>query len=154
MPLLTLTWSCEKPYEKPEGDFPDSIVFGMDMTWCNDETCVEIFRMDTEGASESTSFEHVDPTVPYDGDFSVQLSPSKYQTLEAMFRDQVPEELLEIPSGLVGTLNNFSNYTYFEYNDGDVHKWWLIEQNFNAIPSSLVNFINLVTNAVFEAQTL
>jgi hypothetical protein len=152
LPLLTLTWSCEKPYEKPDGDYPDYIVFGSDFPWCNDETCVEIFRMNESGVQESGSGQHVDPAFPYAGDYSIDLSIPKYQQIEMMFRGEIPDALFDYPSGYIGNSTEFTGYLYFEYKAGDVHKWWLIEQNFATIPTELLDFTTLLQNAVFAAQ--
>lgn len=144
--------SCVKDPGFPEKDYPEYFVFGQDFPWCNEESCVEMFRMESGKLAESTNPEHPIHDTMYDGDYSIDKPMTKYMELEEIFSNNIPDALLELPSGLLGTENEFTSYFYFEYKSGNYHRFWHIEQNFSTVPSEITPFLNTLANAVFAAQ--
>ncbi|MDZ4821930.1 MAG: hypothetical protein SH856_00550 [Flavobacteriales bacterium] len=149
---LLLSASCVKDEGFPEKDYPDFFAFGQDFPWCDDETCVEFFRMESGRLAESVSNTHPIHNEIYSGDFSNEKSTEKYQQLVAIFKNNIPQAMLDLPSGLIGTENEFFKYMYFEYKIGSYHGYWHIEQNFSTVPAEIQAFMNTLSNAVFTAQ--
>lgn len=151
--LCISTIGCTKTNEeKDDKDYAEAIVFGRFISpGCFDsEFCVEIFKMDKNGLKEDTNDNFPDNSGYYNGNFAIALSQSDYSSIESLLRSNIPDELLQLNSGYVGSFPswNTNNY-YFEYKSSSIHKYWIIDGSFDgSLGSTLQNFIQQIQESV------
>ena len=109
-----------KEEEEPEitGIFPEYLVFGLfQQPGCGQsDQCVEIYKLESGSLKEDVNDEIPQAGVPYSGNFSLQHSQSDYEQIQEIFKDNIPQELLDHPSGMIGNPQPWTFQTfYFEY---------------------------------------
>ncbi len=155
---LSVLAGCMPKDEKiDESSFAQSMTFGRFITpGCFDsELCVEIFNINTEGLREDINDNFPETSGFYNGNFATPLSQSDYTQVELIFRNNIPEELLQRNSGNVGAFPTWNaNYYYFEYKSAGIHKFWIIDGSFDGnLGIVLQNFIQKIQDAVVIASS-
>lgn len=154
--FLVMLLSCKKEEKKEDNtDYPEFIVFGQFQSenFCNpafNEACVEIFKLESGRLSEDGLDDQ--PTVgsAYNGNYSTTLSQTDYSTIEALFKDGIPADLLDRNSGYVGPINSGTSFFwYFEYKTSNTYKYWVIDGSFGAQESpEIQTLINKISQAI------
>lgn len=148
--------SCTKN-EDPEVvvDYPDYIIFGRynEMSGCTNESCVELFKLDTKGA-----YEDVLDNLPGDegfvlGDFNLELTVADYNQLIVILERGNYEKLFDVMSSSVGSMQVGMDHYYFEYKSKERHQSWRIDGSFNgSIPPVVQTFLLDLTQMIQVAQ--
>ncbi len=151
--------SCKEKEEIKSTDtevFPEFIAFGrFQSSGCgSSEQCVELFKMESGSLKEDSNENIPQITGPYVGNYSQELSQSDYEQIEAIFKNNIPDELLQHPSGLVGTPQEwYVNFFYFEYKTATRHDYWVIDGSFDGnLGAVLQTFITDLQNAQIIAS--
>ncbi len=152
IPFISLLSCKEKEEIKSTEVFPEYIVFGrFQSSGCGDsDQCVEIFKMESGSLKEDLKDDIPQTVGPYDGDYSLDLTQSDYDQIGAIFKNKIPDELLQHPSGLVGNPQEwYVNFYYFEYKSATSHGYWVIDGSFDGnLGAVLQLFISDIQNAV------
>lgn len=142
--LICFFSSCKKEEEKPdEKEYPEFIIFGS-MQNCIGTGCVRLLKMEPGKLARADN--EIGPTgmSPYNGNYSIALSNDKYLQVEPIFKGKIPQELLDMPSGVIGDASH-TDFWYFEYKTQIAYKYWMIDTQ--AVPSALAPFINNISLA-------
>lgn len=152
--LLIALSGCEPKEEDMTSTevFPEYIVFGrFQSAGCGDfESCVELFKMETGSLREDTMDDIPQAAVSYAGNYSLELSASDYSQVQQVFKENIPNELLSRPNGLVGSPQAWNtSFYYFEYKTPTQHGYWVIDGSFDGnLGAVLQTFITDIQNAV------
>lgn len=151
--ILLLSLGCNKKDDDGDNiDYPQSIMFGRFFTpGCFDnEACVEIFRIDSNGLKEDVNDNFPNSSELYNGNFSVSLNQADFNQIELIFRNNIPKELLDSNSGNVGNSPSWNtNFYYFEYKSATIHKHWIIDGSFDGnLGMILQTFAQKIQDAV------
>lgn len=151
--LLLTSLGCNKKNEVEDtNDYPQSIMFGRFFSpGCFDnESCVEIFRIDSNGLKEDVNDNFPNASEFYTGNFSVSLSQADFNQIELIFRNNIPKELLAMNSGNLGNSPSWNtSFYYFEYKSAKIHKHWIIDGSFDGnLGMILQNFTLKVQDAI------
>lgn len=146
---------CKKEAPVNNKLYPDRIVFGSYISpfACgSSEACIEIFSMESGKLMEDINDQVPTAESPYNGNYSVSLSPEKYNQIAEIFTDNIPQELLDAPFGQIGNPQEWSTNFYFEYHRGDYHGHWILDGSFGILPPPFQTFISTVANATSVAS--
>ncbi len=150
--LLTLIYSislvgCKKD-PLPGLDGSDYFVFGHFYGECQGEQCIEIFKVTPDKLQEDSKDHYPNRTDFYIGEYK-DLSTLKYQKAKDLVT-LLPDSLLLKPNQEFGCADCADGGgLYIEYKKGDLHNFWIIDQNKNQIPKFLHSFTDSV-NSVIE----
>lgn len=146
---------CKKEERTPPTNFPDKVVFGyfQSPAACFGEQCIEIFSMESGKLMEDTMDQMPTGEGLYTGDFSVPLSMAKYQQITAIFQNQIPDELLQTPSGQLGMISQWNTNYYFEYHRGSFKGYWVLDGSFGGgLSPVMMQFLATLSSAAFTAS--
>ncbi len=157
--LLLFNFSCVKEDENTDDtEYPEFIVFGtfFSVTACSgNETCIELYKADATGLKEDEIDEAPDGMAAYPGFYSRDLTISSYQNVMDLFEaNPIPSELLELPNGSVGNLNQFGQNFYLEYKTkSGGYQYWVLGGSFDgSMPQVIQNYLNVLSSATFFAS--
>ncbi len=148
--------SCKVKEEPDAIDHPEYLVFGFYQSpsnCFNSELCIELYKIEPLGLFEDVNDNNPDANSFYSGNFQRELSSAKYNNIHDMFKDNIPADLLNMQSGTIGTTQTWSSNFYFEYKSEKIHKHWIFDGTQQSVPSNLIPFMNILSNASFTAGT-
>jgi hypothetical protein len=152
---LFLASSCKvKKDEDETSDHPEYLIFGLYQSPSNcfgSEACVEVYKIEPLGLFEDINDNNPDADSFYSGNFQRRLSAVRYENIHDMFKDNIPESLLNMSSGPIGNPPTWTTNFYFEYKSEKIHKHWIFDGSQQNIPSDLIPFLNILSNASFTA---
>lgn len=138
-------FSCSKN-EDPEieVDYPEYIIFGrfIQANWCSGETCVELYKVRTEGVFEDLLDVMPNGNSLGNTDFSAPLTASDFNQIITLLQKRNYEDLFEISSPTLGSLLPDNFQYYFEFKSKKKHQSWVIDGSFDgSVPGSVQPFL-------------
>jgi hypothetical protein len=153
--MTVLALSCKvKDDDADNTDHPEYLIFGLYQAQSNcfsSETCIEIYKIEPLGLFEDSNDNTPEANSFYSGNFQRKLSITGYENIHNIFKDNIPKELLDAPSGSIGSTSNGTTNFYFEYKSEKIHKHWVLDGSQQSIPSELIPFTSALSNASFTA---
>jgi hypothetical protein len=153
--ILMQVTSCKiKETEEDTTDHPEYLLFGLYQSPSNcfsGEACIEIYKIEPLGLFEDSNDDTPDSSFFYIGNFQRQLTNLRYEAIHDIFKDNIPQALLDRPSGSIGNPPTWTTNFYFEYKSEKIHKHWILDGSQQNVPSDLIPFINILSNASFTA---
>jgi hypothetical protein len=153
--VLVSIASCLKVEAPPAtGNEPEFIVFGTytDPGNCfgSIDQCVNIYKMDASGLFEDADSNTPNGLQPMNGNYSETRTVNAYQNVSQLFKNNpLPSELLNAPSGKVGTAPTWANNFYVEYKTSTTYKYWILDGSFDgSLPSAIQNYLSTIQQAV------
>ncbi|QSE97046.1 hypothetical protein [Fulvivirga lutea] len=156
--LLSVTlFSCNKDEEpllsgEKTLQSADYLIFGRYAGFCVGEECVEIFKLEDNVLSEDINDNYPDYKMPYNGNFQPLTSLKMLDTENIL--TQTPASIFAIQDTILGCPDCADGGgVYFEYKQGDVRRYWLIDQIKSNIPEQihpLVDEINAIVDTINE----
>ncbi len=147
--------SCLKVEPPPAtGNEPEFIVFGSytDPGNCFGavDQCVNIYKMDATGLFEDTDSNTPSGMQPLSGNFTEDRAINDYTNVTELFKNNpLPAELLNSPSGKLGTAPNWANNFYVEYKTATSYKYWIIDGSFDgSLNPAIQSYVNIISQAV------
>ena len=142
----TTLWGCEKEDEINLSG-PEYLIFGHFYGECMGESCVEIFRLETNRLLEDTNDFYPSHTDYYEGNYT-ELSKSKFNLVKDLL-DYFPEDLLNENNKRIGEPDAGDwGGLYIEYNYDGKRQFWLIDQKKSNVPGYLHDFIDKVNENI------
>ncbi len=143
---LLLSVSCTKDEVMPnQKEFPEYMMFGLYFSELNcfgNETCVEIFKVQSGKLLEDVSEVRPTPGQAYAGDFLNTLSKSDYDGVLSAI-GEVPTTLLNMESGMYQTdSDGFASFMFCEYKSPGKHGYWIFNTaEFSTLPTDVQEFL-------------
>lgn len=147
--------SCFKSRIEEDTDHIEKIAFGQfSTTNCFGENCIEIFKLDGTGLHEDLLDQLPQIGVSYAGQYDRKVNAgAQIQVTNFFETTTIPQELLDLPSGQVGSAPSWATNVYFEYKKGSYHRYWILDGSFDgSLPVSIQNFVSQVFNITFAAS--
>ena len=148
--------SCEKEEETTEeSEYPEYVIFGKYTSneWCNDETCIEMFKITTNGLYEDLLDNSPIEGQTYYGNFASELSQADYDFILDVLEGKSYQVLFEQEDASLGNLFSSNTHFYFEYKSKTIHKAWLIDGSFDgSLPAIVQPFMLELNQIVSVAQ--
>lgn len=157
--LLSIGFSSCLKEDKPTDNnvYPEFIVFGQ-FTEPNNcfgdiDQCINIYKIDASGVFEDANSNVPSSNQPLNGEYTEGKSPNAYNNIQELFRNNpIPEELLNSPSGTIGSAPTWANNFYIEYKTENGYQHWIIDGSFDgSLPNSIQQFVNVISQAVNQA---
>ncbi|AIZ64593.1 hypothetical protein PK28_14580 [Hymenobacter sp. DG25B] len=147
----TLLAGCKEEKAAPAQDY---VVFGWYHNECQGESCIEIFKIDTQSAQlyEDTQDKNPAGTTPYEGTYVIK-SQAQYNQVQTL-PQQLPAQLLTQPSGLVIGSPDFADGGgyYVEVSTKGERKFWLIDRQKGNLPTYLHAFADELDAKITSLQ--
>lgn len=149
-------WSCDKTVDPIEDkEYPEYIIIGKYTTgvWCAGETCVEKYKISTNGIFEDTNDQQPQAGQFANGTFEIELTQSDYEQIIALLNKHTYDELFQFNNSTLGTMWADNFHFYFEYKSASKHQVWLIDGSFDgSVPPVLQPFLIDLNQMVQIAQ--
>lgn len=148
--------SCSKNEDvEIEVDYPDYIIFGrfVQADWCSGETCVELYKVQTDGLFEDRLDVMPNGNSLGNTDFSAPLPTSDFSQIMTLLQKRSYEDLFEFSDPTIGNLVNGNFHYYFEFKSKKKHQSWVIDGSFDgSVPGVLQPFLLDLNQIVQIAQ--
>jgi hypothetical protein len=144
---------CATDQPIPVAEMSDSeyLVFGRFYGMCDGADCIGIYRIDKEKLYEDTLDNYPSNNNIYDGKF-VELTRNKFLDTKNII-NYFPQKLLTEKSTVIGTPDAGDwGGLYIEYNFGNIHKFWLVDQMKSNVPEEYHDFIDMVNEKIDNLQ--
>ncbi|MGC3945948.1 MAG: hypothetical protein QM762_15745 [Chryseolinea sp.] len=126
---------------------PNSIIFGHFYGECIGEKCIEIYQLTDVSLFEDTNDRYPSSVMPYDGNFQV-MDNSYFEQVDDL-RNEIPAELLEIESTIIGQPDAADGGgIYFEIEIGGRQRYWLIDKMETNIPEAIRPFVQEIEGKI------
>ncbi|PJJ54975.1 hypothetical protein [Hymenobacter chitinivorans] len=134
--------ACDKEQVESSAEFDQTpILFGSFYGECQGESCIEIYKLDTQAQTlqEDTKDAYPRSDAPYDGTFAAR-SLAEY-TLVKDLVSQIPAELLREKGPVIGSpdAGDWGGY-YVEVQQAGQRRFWLIDTQKRNLPVYLHAF--------------
>lgn len=125
------------------------LLFGHFYGECEGPNCIRIFKLQGSQLSEDTLDKYPTRQSFYSGNF-INLSSDKYEKAKAL-RISFPVELLQEPNTIIGWPDvTDGGGLYIEYENNGVHKFWLIDQAKENVPTKYHSFHDQVNQIISQ----
>ena len=128
----------------------DYLVFGRYYGECMGESCVEIFKLQSDKLLEDTldRYPMAVSTLYYNGKYVTELSKQKFDSVKNIV-SYFPKELLNVTDRVIGQPDAGDwGGLYIEYNFGGVRRCWLLDQMKSNVPAEYHDFIDKVNEKI------
>ncbi|MEJ1239075.1 hypothetical protein WBG78_13150 [Chryseolinea sp. T2] len=146
--LALLASACQSDdVTNQETAAPRYILFGHFYGECQGEKCVEIYKLTEDALYENTNDKYPPADTPYEGNFEL-MSNSNFEKVRDLM-NQVPNELLEINSSVVGQPDAGDwGGVYFGMEENGEQRFWLIDKMDSNIPESIRPFVRKIEDSI------
>ena len=148
--ILLITLGCQSD-EIVLSD-SDYIVFGDYYGMCKANSCVDIYRLESNRILADTKKQYPNRFSFYEGNYTA-LSNEKYEAVKDIV-NYFPDELLNIKDTTIGQpdAGDWGGF-YIEYNYNGKHQFWMLDKMKSNVPASLHAFIDKLNEKLSYLET-
>jgi hypothetical protein len=136
-------------------EYPEYIVFGRftQASWCSGETCVELYKVQTDGVYEDIEDEFPNGNNLGATDYVMKLTTTDFNQIMDVLEKRNYEDLFTVSSPTIGTMADGNFHYYFEYKSKTKHQAWVIDGTFDgSVSGALQPFLLDLNQMVQIAQ--
>lgn len=148
--ILLVAFGCQSDEIVLSGK--DYIVFGDYYGMCAGNSCVDIYRLESNRLLADTKKQYPNRLSFYEGNFT-ELSAVKFEAVKDIV-NYFPNELLSIKDTTIGQpdAGDWGGF-YIEYNYNGKHRFWMLDKMKSNVPASLHAFIDKLNEKLSYLET-
>jgi len=126
-----------------------TLTFGLFFGKCVGGSCINIYKLTSEGLLEDSLVKYPAIDDFYKGKF-VKIKGSEFINTKLLI-SEFPSELLGSKARVIGSPDAGDwGGVYLEYQDAENHEFWLLDLNTNNLPINLRNYVEMINATVAE----
>ena len=148
--FLLITFGCQSDEIVLSDN--DYIVFGDYYGMCIGNSCVDIYRLESNRLLADTKKQYPNRFSFYKGNYT-ELSSEKFEAVKDI-ANYFPQELLNIKDTTIGQpdAGDWGGF-YIEYNYNGKHQFWMLDKMKSNVPTSLHAFIDKLNEKLNYLET-